>query len=60
MTNSKGTSGLDSREKLYLSSWVCDFSNVIVGSTQKKTLKFKNAGDYLIEMAFDTKVIKGT
>ena len=47
-------------EKIFLSSWICDFGNVIVGTTQKKTLKFKNVGDYPIEMGFDNRVIKGT
>jgi len=47
-------------EKLFLATWVCDFGNVIVGSTQKRVLKFKNVGDYLIEMGFESKVIKGT
>lgn len=32
-------------EKIYLTNWVCDFGNVIVGSTQRKQLKFKNVSD---------------
>ena len=47
-------------DKIYLTSWICDFGNVIVGSTQKKVLKFKNVGDQPIEMFFDLKTIKAT
>jgi hydrocephalus-inducing protein len=47
-------------DKIYLTSWLCDFGNVIVGTTQKKVLKFKNIGDQQIEMFFDLKPIKGT
>jgi hypothetical protein len=43
-----------------LTSWICDFSNVIVGSTQKKVLKYKNVGDFPIEMAFDVRQLKNT
>jgi hydrocephalus-inducing protein len=45
---------------VYLTTWVCDFGNVIVGTTQKKVLKFKNIGEYPIEMGFDTRVLKAT
>lgn len=47
-------------EKIHLTSWICDFGNVIVGTTQKKVLKFKNIGDQPIEMFFDLKPIKGS
>lgn len=47
-------------QKIYLTTWICDFSNVIVGSTQRKQLKFKNVGDQPIEMMFDLKPIKAT
>ena len=59
-TDNKGNFETKLYDKIFLSSWICDFGNVIMGSTQKKVLKFKNVGDYLIEMGFDTKVIKGT
>lgn len=39
---------------------MCDFGNVIVGTTQKKVLKFKNISEYPIEMWFDAKVLKST
>jgi hypothetical protein len=45
-------------ENAYLTSWVCDFGNVIVGSTQKKVLKYKNVGEFPIEMAFDIRQLK--
>jgi hypothetical protein len=35
-------------ENVFLTSWICDFGNVIVGTTQKKVFKFKNIGEYLI------------
>ena len=47
-------------EKIYLTSWVCDFGNVIIGTTQKKILKFKNIGDQPVEMFFDLKPIKAS
>ena len=47
-------------DKIYLTTWVCDFGNVIVGSTQKKILKFKNVGDQPIQMYFDLKPIKSS
>lgn len=31
-------------ENVFLTSWIADFGNVIVGSTQKKVLKYKNVG----------------
>ena len=33
---------------------------MIVGSTQKKVLKYKNVGDFPIDMAFDVRSLKGT
>jgi hypothetical protein len=47
-------------ENVFLTSWICDFSNVIVGSTQKKVLKYKNVGDFPIEMSFDVRQLKNT
>ncbi len=47
-------------QNLYLTSWICDFGNVIVGSTQKKVLKFKNVGEFPIQMAFDIRSLKNT
>jgi len=47
-------------ENVYLTSWICDFGNVIVGSTQKKVLKFKNVGEFPIEMAFDVRPLKNS
>jgi hypothetical protein len=35
-------------DNVYLTSWICDFSNVIVGSTQRKVLKYKNVGEFPI------------
>jgi hypothetical protein len=45
-------------EKIYLTNWICDFGNVIVGTTQRRQLKFKNVGDQPIDMFFDLKAIK--
>ena len=45
-------------ENVFLTSWICDFGNVIVGSTQKKVLKYKNVGEFPIEMVFDVKQLK--
>lgn len=47
-------------ENVFLTSWICDFGNVIVGSTQKKVLKYKNVGEFPIEMAFDIRQLKTT
>ncbi len=47
-------------DNVFLTSWICDFSNVIVGSTQKKVLKYKNVGDFPIEMVFDVRQLKNT
>ena len=47
-------------ENVYLTSWICDFGNVIVGSTQKKVLKYKNVGEFQIEMAFDIRQLKNS
>jgi hypothetical protein len=43
---------------MYLTTWICDFGNVIVGSTQKKLIKIKNNGNLPIDMIFDTKIAK--
>jgi hypothetical protein len=45
-------------ENIFLTSWICDFGNVIVGSTQKKILKYKNVGEFPIEMTFDVRQLK--
>ncbi len=45
---------------MYLTNWICDFGNVIVGSTQKRVLKYKNVGEFPIEMAFETKNMKNS
>jgi hypothetical protein len=37
---------------------VCDFGNVIVGTTQKKQIKIKNVGNLQLDMVFDTKASK--
>ena len=41
-----------------MTSWSCDFGNVIVGSTQKRVLKYKNVGEFTIEMVFDVRQLK--
>lgn len=45
-------------DSIFLTTWVCDFSNVIVGTTQKKQVKIKNVGQLPLDMVFDTKVSK--
>lgn len=47
-------------ENVFLTTWICDFGNVILGSTQKKVLRYKNVGDFPIEMAFELKNLKNT
>ena len=42
-------------EGIFLVTWVCDFGNVIVGTTQKKQVKIKNVGNLPLDMVFDTK-----
>ena len=42
-------------EKLFMTSWSCDFGNIIIGTSQKKTFKIKNSGTLLLDLLFDTK-----
>lgn len=45
-------------EGIFLTTWICDFGNVIVGTTQKKQVKIKNVGGLPLDMVFDTKQSK--
>lgn len=45
-------------ENIFLTTWICDFGNVIVGSNQKKQVKIRNVGNLPLDMVFDTKVSK--
>jgi hypothetical protein len=40
---------------MFVTSWCCDFGNIIIGTTQKRTFKFKNNGTLPLDLYFDTK-----
>lgn len=42
-------------ENITLSSYVCDFGNVVINSLKQKTIKIVNAGPISIDFAIDSK-----
>ena len=45
-------------DKIPVSSWVCDFGNIIIGTSQKRVFKVKNNGQFTLDLNFDTKTSK--
>lgn len=44
-------------ENISLSTYVCDFGNVVVGSTKKKSFRLTNIGRLPVTFNFDKKVL---
>lgn len=44
-------------ENIVIASYVCDFGNVVVGSTKKKTFRLTNVGRIPVTFNFDKKIL---
>jgi hypothetical protein len=44
-------------ENISLATYVCDFGNVVVGSTKKKSFRLTNVGKVPVNFNFDKKIL---
>lgn len=44
-------------ENIQIASYVCDFGNVVVGSTKKKSFRLTNVGKIPVTFNFDKKIL---
>jgi hypothetical protein len=44
-------------ENITIATYVCDFGNVVVGSTKKKSFRLTNVGKIPVTFTFDKKIL---
>lgn len=44
-------------ENIAIASYTCDFGNVVVGSTKRKTFRLTNVGKLPVTFNFDKKIL---
>lgn len=44
-------------ENITIASYICDFGNVVVGSTKKKSFRLTNVGKIPVTFNFDKKIL---
>ena len=45
-------------DKIYITTYICDFGNVVINSIRKKTIKITNVGSLPIDFSLDGKFFK--
>jgi hypothetical protein len=44
-------------DNIQIANYSCDFGNVVVGATKKKSFRFTNVGKLPVNFAFDKKLL---
>ena len=44
-------------ENITIANYICDFGNVVVGSTKKKSFRLTNVGKIPVTFTFDKKIL---
>lgn len=44
-------------ENINIASYICDFGNVVVGASKKKTFRLTNVGKIPVTFSFDKKIL---
>ena len=45
-------------DKIFITTYICDFGNVVINSIRKKTIKINNVGTLPIDFSLDGKFFK--
>ena len=49
---------LEDDDRVIVTNYVCDFGNMVVGSTKKKTFRITNCGKNSLNFSFDTRILQ--
>ena len=54
----EGDGAAENEDKIFVSNYICDFGNIVVGQSKKKTFRMTNCGKNTLNFGFDTRILQ--